>query len=111
MAASKEGIARAKRVAKGSMAFLQEKPALSEQSIMENSLFAARTDNECLELWDALRIFYANGFIPDDSPLKEYQQKYLSRNEPGLGLVVMEQDLLRVMAVRYAEVLRAKAAG
>lgn len=78
---------------------------------MENNLFAACTDNECLELWDALRIFYANGFVPNDSPLKEYQQKYLSRNEPGLGLVVMEQDLLRVMAVRYAEVLRAKAAG
>lgn len=111
MAASKEGIARAKRVAENGVTSFQEKPPLSEQSIVENNLFTVCADKECLELWDALRIFYANGFVPDDSPLKEYQQKYLSRNEPGFGLIVMEQDLLRVMAVRYAEVLRARAAG
>lgn len=93
------------------MALLPERPPLKERSLVENNLFAICEDDELLALWDALRVFYANGYIPEDSPLKDYQQKYLHRYEPGLGMVFMEQDLLRAMAVRYAEVLRARAAG
>lgn len=71
------------------MTLCPEQPPLNERNLVENNLFAICEDDEPLTLWDALRVFYANGYIPENSPLKDYQQKYLHRHEPGLGLVVV----------------------
>lgn len=104
MAASKEGIDRAKRVT--GRTFPREKPAIGDRRLLDRNLFVVCDNDELLELWEALRVFYSNGYIPEDSPLEAYRQKYQSCNPIGLSLVVMEQDLLRAIAVRFAKILR-----
>ena len=86
---------------------LNMKPPISDEKVMEGNLFAkAALDNEKVkELFMALKSFYSNGFIADDSPLSEYATAYQNtgKYQPGLHLIAMERDLLILMAYRFLD--------
>lgn len=81
---------------------LKNKPPMTNEDMLKGNHFADCGTKDLLMLWDGLRNFYSNGYIADDSPLKPFQNIYLQEYEYGLGLIAMEKDLLRIMAVRYS---------
>ena len=87
------------------MSELKNNPPMSNEDILIGNYFANCSTKELETLWNRLKVFYANGYIAEDSPLKPFQVRYLQESECGLGLIVMEKDLLRTMAVRLSLLL------
>lgn len=82
---------------------LKNNPIMSNEELLNNNMFAQCDTDELLTLWNALRLFYANGYIEDDSALKPYQEKYIEEYSVGFGITTMENNLLQAIAVKFAE--------
>ena len=82
---------------------------MSDKQVLEHNLFAndGLSDDKLVELFTALKCFYANGYIEDISPLHQYADRYKNCGlyQPGLHLVAMEKDLLSLMAIRFIQVV------
>lgn len=87
---------------------LKKKPPMSTDQVLEHNLIlkkeGVRVSKERLkELWIGLLLFYSNGYIDLDNPLKEYQELYLKNYEHGLGIIALEKDLLTLMSIKLFE--------
>lgn len=72
---------------------------MSNNKILKNNKFANCIRSELLSLWHNLERVYAEGWCANDNPLTPYKDAYCE--ESSMGLILVEQDLLRAIACEF----------
>lgn len=75
---------------------------MSNNKMLKNNKFANCTRSELLSLWYGLKRIYAEGWDTTgttDNPLTPYKDAYCE--ESNMGLILVEQDLLRAIACEF----------
>ena len=67
--------------------------------ILQNNKFADCSREELAVLWWGLKSFYNEGWYTADNPLTPYKNAYCE--ESHIGVVLVEQDLLRAIACEF----------
>lgn len=85
---------------------LKKKSPMGIDEVLEHNLIFKKegvsvSKERLNELWKGLLSFYSNGYIDADSAIKEYQELYLKSYEYGLGIVMLEKDLLTFISTKY----------
>lgn len=70
---------------------------MTKEIILKGNKYADCTLEQLQELWKGLMRFYEVGWCEEDNPITPYKEAYVA--ESPVGVVNMEQDLLRRIAV------------
>ena len=73
----------------------------NHSSILKNNKFADCSKEELAVLWSGLKRFYSDGYCTADNPLTPYKNAYCE--ESHIGVLLVEQDLLRAIACEFLE--------
>lgn len=72
---------------------------MDSHTILKNNKFAGCSREELAILWLGLKKFYAEGWYTEDNPLTPYKNAYCE--ESHIGVLLVEQDLLRAIACEF----------
>ena len=71
---------------------------MDNEKILKGNLFADCSEEELRQYWDEMKEFYRDGWIAFGTHLGDMRDKYCDMYPAGI--VIMEQDLLRAIAVK-----------
>ena len=74
---------------------------MEKEKILRGNLFSDCSEEELRQYWDAMKEFYRDGWITFGTKLGDMRDKYCEISPAGI--VIMEQDLLRAIAVKVFE--------
>ena len=74
---------------------------MDKEKILQNNLFSDCSEEELRQYWDAMKEFYRDGWIAFGTKLGDMRDKYCEMYPAGI--VIMEQDLLRAIAIKMFE--------
>lgn len=74
---------------------------MTNKEILRGNKFANMTYDDLQLMWDGLKRFYEYGCFAWDNPLRPYKQLYCE--ESPVGIMRVEQDLLRAIACKMFE--------
>ena len=74
---------------------------MDKEKILQCNLFADCSEEELRQYWDQMKEFYRDGWIASWTTLGEMRDKYCDMYPAGI--VIMEQDLLRAIAIKMFE--------
>lgn len=72
---------------------------MSNEKILNGNMFANCSIEELSILWNGMKDFYDKGWFEYDNPVTPYKDKYCAMSP--IGVVQVEQDLLRAIAVKF----------
>lgn len=71
---------------------------MDKEKILQNNLFSDCSEEELRRYWDEMKEFYRDSWIASGTPLGDMRDKYCEKSP--VGIVIMEQDLLRAITVK-----------
>mgnify|MGYP007000685604 CR=1 FL=1 len=71
---------------------------MTTEKILENNKFKNCSTEELQTLWLGLKQFYSDGWCSETNPITPYKNLYCA--ESPIGVVQVEQDLLRAIACK-----------
>ena len=74
---------------------------MDKEKILKGNLFSDCSEEELRQYWDAMKEFYRDGWIAFGTKLGDMRDKYCEIHPAGI--VIMEQDLLRAIAIKMLE--------
>ena len=74
---------------------------MDKEKILQNNLFSDCSEEELRQYWDEMKEFYRDGWIAFGTHLGDMRNKYCEKYPTGI--VIMEQDLLRAIAIKMFE--------
>lgn len=74
---------------------------MTDKEILKGNLFSECNQEELKIFWEGIKDFYDKGWFEYENPVTPYKDEYCKIS--SLGVVRVEQDLLRAIAVKFCK--------